>query len=187
MAVLIAGLAIFIAVHLSPNVPTLRNRLVTRFGEAEYKVAFSALTLVAFGLIVIGKREAEWVYVWLPPVWLHLFILPILFVAFYCLAAAYVPSNLPRFTRHPMLWGVALWAIAHLLVNNDLASMTIFAALGGYALIAMLLANMRGVQKSNRRYPWTFESMPIAIGGILLIVSFMLHRTLFGVPAGMHG
>jgi len=45
-----------------------------------------------------------------------------------------------RITRHPFLWGVALWALVHLIVNGDLASLILFGsllvlALGGTAAI----------------------------------------------------
>jgi uncharacterized membrane protein len=34
-----------------------------------------------------------------------------------------------RITRHPFLWGVALWSAGHLMVNGDLASVILFATL----------------------------------------------------------
>jgi uncharacterized membrane protein len=34
-----------------------------------------------------------------------------------------------RITRHPFLWGVALWAVVHLIVNGDLASLILFGSL----------------------------------------------------------
>lgn len=39
-----------------------------------------------------------------------------------------------RVTRHPFLWGVALWGLGHLLVNGDLASLILFASMFGLAL-----------------------------------------------------
>jgi uncharacterized membrane protein len=34
-----------------------------------------------------------------------------------------------RITRHPFLWGVALWAAGHLLVNGDLAGIVLFGTM----------------------------------------------------------
>jgi uncharacterized membrane protein len=34
-----------------------------------------------------------------------------------------------RITRHPFLWGVAIWAGGHLLVNGDAASIVLFGAM----------------------------------------------------------
>jgi uncharacterized membrane protein len=45
-----------------------------------------------------------------------------------------------RVTRHPVLWGLGLWALSHIPPNGDLASLLFFASLaalafGGTALI----------------------------------------------------
>jgi uncharacterized membrane protein len=40
-----------------------------------------------------------------------------------------------RITRHPFLWGVALWAAGHLMVNGDLASLVFFGSLLGLAVV----------------------------------------------------
>lgn len=176
----------FYLVHLSPNFTTLRRYLVGRFGETQYKLGFSALSLVAGGLVVIGMRDTPYSQVWLPPVWLHLFVLPILFVAFFFLASCLVPSNMPRLVRHPMSIGVLLLCVAHLLVNDDLASIILFTSLLIFTVVHIFLANQRGVARSTKKYPFQFETMPVAIGGILLIVSFLLHSRLIGVPPGIH-
>lgn len=186
MIVLILGLALFVLVHLSPNFSTLRAYLVGKFGVTGYKLGFSAISLVAFGLIVIGMRDAPYVQVWLPPVWLHLFVLPLMFVAFYFLAASLVPSNMPRLVRHPMSIGVVLLSLAHLLVNDDLTAIVLFSSFGVFSIVHMLLANQRGEKRPTRRYPIQLEAMPIAVGGILLMVSFLLHSRLIGVPPGIH-
>jgi uncharacterized membrane protein len=49
-------------------------------------------------------------------------------------------KGIATITRHPFLWGAALWAIAHLAANGDLASLILFGgilvlALGGMAAI----------------------------------------------------
>ena len=186
MTVLVIGLTLFVVVHLSPNFTTLRRYLVGRFGETEYKLGFSAITLVAFGLIIVGMRDASYVQVWLPPVWLHLWVLPLMFVAFFFLASSIVPSNMPRLVRHPMSIGIVLLCIAHLLVNDDLAAIVLFSTFAVFSIIHMLLANQRGAARSTRRYPYRLETMPIAVGGILLMVSFLLHARLIGVPPGIH-
>ena len=38
-----------------------------------------------------------------------------------------------KITRHPMLWGIGLWAVSHLLANGDQASLILF---GGMAILA---------------------------------------------------
>jgi uncharacterized membrane protein len=48
-----------------------------------------------------------------------------------------------RITRHPFMWGVGLWAGAHILANGDLASLVLFAAVGVLALLGTLLIDRK--------------------------------------------
>jgi uncharacterized membrane protein len=45
-----------------------------------------------------------------------------------------VVKGMLRITRHPFLWGVAIWAAGHLIVNGDMASIVLFAAMLALAL-----------------------------------------------------
>ncbi len=40
-----------------------------------------------------------------------------------------VVKGMLRITRHPFLWGVAIWAAGHLLVNGDRAGLVLFGAM----------------------------------------------------------
>lgn len=44
------------------------------------------------------------------------------------------PRGIFTVTRHPVMWAIALWAIAHVAVNGDASSMILFASLGVLAL-----------------------------------------------------
>lgn len=37
-------------------------------------------------------------------------------------------KGIQRITRHPFLWGVAVWSFTHLILNGDLASVIFLAA-----------------------------------------------------------
>jgi uncharacterized membrane protein len=54
--------------------------------------------------------------------------------------------GIQRITRHPFLWGVALWALMHLIVNGDAASVLLF---GGLLVIA--LAGPPSIDRKRRR------------------------------------
>ena len=48
--------------------------------------------------------------------------------------AAYIPGNIKRVLKHPVLVGVKTWAFAHLCANGDLGGIILFgcgAGLGG--------------------------------------------------------
>ena len=58
----------------------------------------------------------------------------LVWLAFICVVAAYIPGNIKRVLKHPMLVGVKLWALAHLLANGDLGSIILFGSLLAWAV-----------------------------------------------------
>jgi uncharacterized membrane protein len=78
--------------------------------------------------------------------------------------------------RHPQLTGFSLWAVAHLLVNGDLASIILFGGLLVWALAEIALI--------NRAQPdWT----PPPVGPMRKeFTSVIATLVLFAVVAGIH-
>ncbi len=187
MPPLITGLLLLLGLKRLQSNPELRGRLVGTLGAAAYRIGFAALALAGLALIVAGRAHAAYLFVWLPPAWLHLLVLPLMFIAFACIAAEVVPSNLKRFARRPFLWGVLLWAIAHLLVKSDLAAMTMFGGFGLLVFLEIGSGKRRGLHRSRQALPWLNESFTVALGGVLFIVFFFLHADLFGVSPSMMG
>lgn len=144
MTLLIAGLVLWWVGHSVGLVaPGLRRSLVARMGEGPWKGAYAMVALAAVALMVAGYRGAEVVQVWWPPAWgIHLNNL-VMLAAVFLLGARHAKGRVKRFVRHPMLMSVALWAIAHLLVRGDLASVVLFGSLGAWACFAMLASNAR--------------------------------------------
>src|SRR6267143_2066729 len=98
------------------------------------------------------------------------------------LAVAFIPSNFRRFTAHPMLWSVTLWALLHLLANGNLTGLILFGAFGLYAVHAMSSQNARGVRPSQFRRP-LFNDAAVVVAGLILYWVFLhFHAKLFGVP-----
>ena len=181
MPALIAGLTLLLCLQQLHATATLRPALIRRYGLGAYRIGASAIALGALAFVLTGKTSAGYIYVWLPPVWLHLFVLPLMFVAFLFLAAEILPSNIRRLTIRPISWSVVLWSVAHLLVKGDLGAMTLF---GGFGLIALLEAiAQRG--RVGLRVPWISEVHIVALSGVLFIVLFYLHASLFGVSPSM--
>ena len=116
MSALIAGLMLLLCLQQLHAHATLRPKMIGRYGLGAYRLGIGAIALAALTLILVGKTSGEYIYVWLPPVWLHLFVLPLMFVAFLLLAVEFLPSNIRRFTSRPILWSVVLWSAAHLLM-----------------------------------------------------------------------
>jgi uncharacterized membrane protein len=103
-------------------------------------------------------------------------------VALTLLVAAFMPTNLKRFTRHPMLWGVTIWAAVHLLSNGDLASLILFGSFGAFSLFDMWSANRRGAELSSQALPYWRDLLVVVVGAIVYVAFLKSHAWLFGVP-----
>lgn len=146
MALLILGLAIFLGTHAFTMARGPRARLIARIGEGPYKILYSVLSLA--GLVLIGQgygayRRDGWIDVWYPPVWTkHLGLLLVL-IAFICFVSAYIPGRIKTTLKHPMLAGVKIWALSHLLSNGDLGSILLFGSILAWAVMARISAKRR--------------------------------------------
>ncbi len=181
MRLLVFGVIILIGIHLVPTFPFVRSGLIHRLGEGLYKRGFAAVALLGLILMMIGKANADFVPLWQPPVWGRHVALVLVLFALVLLAAAYLPNNLKRFTRHPMLWGITLWSGGHLLANGDSASLVLFGSLGALSLFVMWSANMRGATKSKTKYSLSKDAIVVVIGLVAYGALVFLHPYLFGV------
>lgn len=181
MLLFVLGLLIFFGIHLVPAAPQLHARVKSRMGENGWKGFMALIAIAGFVLIVIGWQRAPFIPMYTPPVFgrmmPHLLMLPALIL----LAAAYIPSNIKRFTRHPMLWGTVLWATAHLFANGDLRSLLLFGTFLVWALFDMWSSNRRGAYLSEQRIAWYYEVGVVAAGLAAYALLARFHGALFGM------
>jgi uncharacterized membrane protein len=140
-------------------------------------------SVVGFMLVATGVPFADIVQVYEPPVWGRRVTVTLMPLAFVMLTALLLPTNIKRITRHPMLWSFAIWSVAHLLANGDLASILLFGSFGAYSVFSMWSLTRRGAQKSTQRYSPAWDVLVILIGIVVYIAVVYLHTFLFGVPA----
>ena len=178
---LIAGLVLFLGVHLFSSLRPVRARLIAKLGEGAYKGLYSLLALAGFGLIAAGMGKAPSIELWEPPAWGRDAAIWSMPFALILLAAAFVPGNLKRFTAHPMLWAVKLWALAHLVANGDLAGVLLFGGFGVYALYAMWSQNRRGARPTPTRRAIAGDIGAVVVGLIAYGLLMKFHPNLFGV------
>jgi len=101
----------------------------------------SVLSLAGIVLMVLGYRWAPVDPLWsVPRGMVHLNNLLMLLV-FYLFAASGMKTAATRVIRHPQLWAVRLWALGHLLVNGDVASVILFGGLFAWAQLSVMLIN----------------------------------------------
>lgn len=157
MADLIAACAYFLLIHFGVSGTRLRDWLAAKLGEGPYRGLFSLASLAGIAWMIYSYRQSPLVPTWgfLPGFRPAAYVL--VFIAFvFAVIGVLTPSptkvgmesrldpatarGMVRITRHPFLWGVALWAATHLIVNGDVASLVLFGsflvlALGGTASI----------------------------------------------------
>ena len=138
MTLMILGLALWWASHLYPiYLPGHRAATLKRLGEKLYKSFFAMVALIAVVLMVSGFRKAGFVEVWTPPGWAtHLNNL-LMLLAVFLIGAKDAKSSAKHYVRHPMLAAVKVWAVAHLLVNGDVASVILFGGMLGWAVVPL--------------------------------------------------
>jgi len=139
MLLLVVGLLLFFAIHVVPTAPRLRAGLVDRFGAGAYKAIFSLVSLAGLALIVFGYHKLQInpdknLVLWDSPSWMNHVAWLLMLPAMIFLVAAYVPSRIRTALKHPMLVAIKTWALAHLLVNGDLASLALFGGFLAYAV-----------------------------------------------------
>jgi len=144
MTILVLGLALWWATHLFPiYARDARGAAIARLGAKPYKGVFALVSLGAVVLMVIGYRQADFVNVWFPPAWtIHVNNL-LMLGAVFLMGAKDAPSRARHHVRHPMLTAVKVWAVAHLMVNGDLASIVLFGGLLAWAVVAVIGSNRR--------------------------------------------
>lgn len=182
MELLIIGIVLFLGIHLVPAGPGLRGSLVDVIGESGWKGLMSAVAIAGFVTIVLGWQRAPFVPVYTPPEWGHWAPRLLMFPALMLLAAAYIPSNVKRYTRHPMLWATVTWAIAHLLANGDLRSLLLFGSFLVWSLFDMWSANRRGARLRDTPVSPAYDLAVVVSGTVAYLLFARFHGALFGVP-----
>jgi uncharacterized membrane protein len=186
MGLLIAGLVLFIGGHLVSTIRGVRASLIGRLGEGGYKGAYSLAALAGLVLIVWGYgnyRAGGYIPVWDPPRAMNHVAALLMLPAFIALAASQSPAGKIRgWLKHPMLVGVKLWALAHLLANGDLGSIVLFGSLLAWAVYDRISVKRRGDAGAPPSASFT-RGDAIAVGAGLVAYALFaaFHRTLIGV------
>src|SRR5882724_7891558 len=134
--------------HFGVSSTSLRAALIGKVGEQAYRGLYSLITVGAFFWLVRAYRAAPMETLWVAPDLVRIAALPIVFVAFLLAIVGLITPNpsvvgadalldradivrgMMRITRNPFLWGVSLWALAHIVALGSLASLLFFGSVG---------------------------------------------------------
>jgi uncharacterized membrane protein len=185
----ILGLVIFLGAHVFVTMREHRAALVARIGEWPYRGLFSLVSIV--GIVLVGYgfaayRSSGMIMVWYPPAWTRHIVVALMWPASIMIAAAYIPGNIKRVLKHPMLVGVKTWAFAHLCANGDLGSMILFGSVLAWAVYDRITLKRRKdpgapeIPVGGGRN----DVIAIVVGTIIyLALGFAFHPIVIGVPA----
>ena len=126
-------------------------------------------------LMVWGYRAAAFLPVYTPLPGMGHLNNTLMLIAVFLFGVGGTKGGLYPRIRHPMLIGVVVWAVAHLLVNGDTPSFVLFGGIAVWALVSMALINRAGPWVVPAAKPAKFEGM--AAGGSLIV---------YGVIVGIH-
>jgi len=185
----VLGLVIFLGAHVFVTMRDRRATLVARLGEWPYRGLFSVVSIVGILLIAYGfaaYRAAGMIAVWSPPAWTRHIVVVLMWPASILVAAAYIPGNIKRVLKHPMLVGVKTWAFAHLCANGDLGGIILFGSVLAWAVYDRITLKYRAdpgappIPVGGTRN----DIVAIVVGTILyLALGFVFHPIVIGLPA----
>ncbi|HRP10342.1 MAG TPA: NnrU family protein [Terricaulis sp.] len=165
------ALAAFVGLHVGVSATGLRAKLAGAMGEGFYRALFSIASAILLAWLIwsIGQVRGDPFNplnapLWAPPDWLRwpatlLIALGIVLLTAGILtpgptlagfekkglSAAEPARGVLRVTRHPFLWGVALWGAGHALVNGERWALMLFGV-----LTLMVILGTRSIDRKGR-------------------------------------
>lgn len=164
MTMLVAATVAFLATHFVTSTP-LRPVLVNAMGEWPYRGLYSLVALLTLGWMIWAYAAAPREHLWAGAREIAYLVMPPAFVLLACgywrnptmvgadrlLKSEEPARGIIRITRHPIMWGIMLWAAAHILARGDLKSLIFF---GGFLVLAAAgTLAMDARKRSNPDWP----------------------------------
>jgi uncharacterized membrane protein len=191
MSLLIIGLIIFLGSHSCRIfAEPWRNNMIDRLGEVKWKGLYTIVSLIGLVLVVIGYGQARQtpVVLWQPATYLTHIAILLNLVAFIFLAASASTNNAIRLKlKHPMILGVKVWALAHLLANGTLVDLILFGSFLLWAVLDFRSARKRPIHMQEKVVVSSKATIIVIITGVVVwaVFIFGLHQYLIGVsPLG---
>ena len=191
MSLLIIGLIIFLGSHSCRIfAEPWRNHMIDRLGEVKWKGLYTIISIIGLVLVVIGYGQARQtpVVLWQPATYLTHIAILLNLVAFIFLAGSSPSNNAIRLKlKHPMILGVKVWALAHLLANGTLVDLILFGSFLLWAVLDFRSARKRPILIPEKVVISTKATVIVIVSGIVIWAAFIfgLHQYLIGVsPLG---
>lgn len=172
---IVAGLALWTAAHLFKRVLPKQREALGKLGRPIVTV----LILAAVGLMILGYRAAEEEFLYALPecAWYANNLL--MLIALFLMDIGRAKGIVRTWIRHPMLLGVVVWSVAHLLVNGDVPSLILFGGLGLWALLEMaVISHAEGDWQRPARGRFRNDAVVAVIACVLYAGIVWIHNWL---------
>jgi uncharacterized membrane protein len=213
---LVAANVAFVGSHFAMSHP-LRAAMVRALGEKGFSLAYTAVSLVALGWVYFaflaappadlpGSGEIGWIIATLLT-WPAMVLLAGSFIGNPALPTPLAqaqtraePKGALRVTRHPMMWGIGLWAASHLVLFWSTRTMLTALAMGILALVGARLQDAKKEvlmgeawaewERKTSYWPrwgrfFSVGALPLLAGTALWLAGMWLHLWRAGIPAGV--
>ncbi|MBT8154851.1 NnrU family protein [Epibacterium ulvae] len=137
MALLVLGILLWWAAHLFKRLAPAKRAALGEKGKGPIALALFASII----LMIWGYKTADVYDLAAPNAALKGINNLLVLVAFYMMSPAPKKGALLNGLRHPMLMGLGLWAVAHLLVNWDVASFALFGSMLVWTVVEIKVIN----------------------------------------------
>ncbi|MFZ5964024.1 NnrU family protein [Thalassococcus sp. BH17M4-6] len=180
MILLVLGIALWVAAHVFKRVAPERRAAMGNAGRG----VVTAVILVGLGLIILGYRSADFIAVWSPPGFLVHVNNLLMLIAIFVFGMSATTGRLRGKMRHPQLTAVKIWAVAHLLVNGDLASIILFGSMLAWAVLEVVLINRNEVWERPAPGPAKKDIVLVVITLVMFVLIAAVHSWLGVSPFG---
>jgi len=171
MTWLVLGILLWVAAHLFKRVLPNQREALGKWGRPLVAVVI----VVSIVLMIIGYREAEDVPLYALSIWTWYLNNLLMLVALFMMDIGRVNGVIRTKVRHPMLIGVVIWSVAHLLVNGELSALVLFGGLGLWALLQMAVI-------SRTEGPWEVPTKgSILSDGKVAVLAVVLYTVIAGI------
>lgn len=183
MSMLVTGVVLWAVIHLMPAVaPGFRQGLIDELGRNPYRAIFALLAVGSLVVVVLGWRSVPEVTLYVLPPWTRSLGFILMVVAFVLIGASQYQTAIRRVIRHPMLSGVIVWSVSHLITNGTARAWVLFGGIGIWAALEILLINRRDDAYTKPVAPgFRGELVGVFISAAFFLLALYLHPYFTGV------
>ena len=181
MTLRILGLLLWSQAHFFKRLAPARHAAL---GDRSKKIV-AVLIVISVVVMIFGYRMADFIPIWTPPAFLTGINNLLMLAAFFLIGMSATKGRLKGWMRHPMLLAVKVWALAHLMVNGDLASIVLFGGMLAWAVVSVILIN-RAEPEYVRPEPGpaSKDILLVVISIVTFVIATVIHLALGVNPFG---